>query len=101
MLNPMETINRNLGRQPLADLMESKELSNHDLVEASPSPITHKMVARAVKGRMLTPNTQNKILDALNASCKSEYTLHDLFNYGPHMRKERKVSVAETPKADS
>jgi len=88
MLENMEATNRNLGQQPLAEIMETKGLSNHEVVAASPTPISHKMVARAAKGRMLTPHSQNLILEALNAACKSNYTLHDLFNYGPHMRKQ-------------
>ena len=87
-----QTIERNLGVQPLAQVMETHGLKNHDLVATSIMGVTHKMVSRATKGRMLTPNSQNKILDALNATKKGEFTLHDLFNYGPHMRKSPKSS---------
>ncbi len=72
---------RDLGEQPLAKIMLAHGLKTHDLVAASTEQITHKMVARAVKGRRLTPPVQEKILNALNIASKKEYTLKDLFNY--------------------
>jgi hypothetical protein len=89
-----EVIDRNLGPQPLAHILEEHGLKHHDLVAVSPVPITHKMVARAVKGRLLTPHSQQRILDALNATGKGDYTLHDLFNYGPHTRKRSPAEKA-------
>jgi hypothetical protein len=50
-------------------------------VAASTQQITHKMVARACKGRRLTPNVQIKIRNALNAATEGCYALGDLFNY--------------------
>jgi len=72
---------RNLGEQPIAQLMARHGLKPHDLVVASPGPMTHKMVSRACKGRRLTPNAQYKILHALNAAAGNVYTRHDLFTY--------------------
>ena len=72
---------RNLGEQPVAKLMEKHGLKPHDLVAASPTPMTHKMVSRACKGRWLTPNTRDKVLAALNRAAGQSYTLRDLFNY--------------------
>jgi hypothetical protein len=43
--------------------------------------MTHKMVARACKGRWLTPNTKKIVLDALNKAAGKSYGLKDLFNY--------------------
>ncbi len=40
-------------------------LSNADLVKASTEQLTFKMVQKARKGKLLTPNVQNKILAAL------------------------------------
>lgn len=74
-------IERNLGEQPIAGIMAEAGLKPHDLVAAAPEPMTHKMVARACKGRRLTPNVQHKVLKALNAATGREYTLDDLFNY--------------------
>ena len=48
---------------------------------ASTENITHKMVARGCKGRLLTKNVQAKLLRALNAASGNSYTLKDLFNY--------------------
>jgi hypothetical protein len=74
-------VERNLGPQPLAQIMARYELKAHDLVQASTEQLTHKMVARACKGRRLTPNVQAKVLRALNAATGGHYTLTDLFNY--------------------
>lgn len=72
---------RNLGEQPIARLMAAGNLTRHDLVAASTQQITHKMVARACKGRWLTPNTKNKVLDALNKAAGKTYAMRDVFNY--------------------
>jgi len=50
-------------------------------VAASTEQITHKMVARACKGRRLTPNVQTKIQTALNRATQQNYRLADLFTY--------------------
>jgi hypothetical protein len=74
-------IERNLGGQPIARLMQELGLKPHDLVAASTGQITHKMVSRACKGRRLTPRVQVKILNALNRASAKTCTLSDLFNY--------------------
>lgn len=77
-------IERNLGEQPIAKILEERSLSHHDLVEASGGRCNHKMVARACKGRRLTPNTKAIVLDALNAAVAANdesFALTDLFNY--------------------
>jgi hypothetical protein len=74
-------IERNMGPQPVVEIMAAYNLKPHDLVAASTEQITHKMISRACKGRRLTPNTQSKILTALNAAMNSQYTLADLFTY--------------------
>ena len=76
-----DDIERNLGAQPLAKIMQEHNLAPHDLVEASAVEMTHKMISRATKGRRLTPNVQNKVLAALNKATGKAYTLRDLFNY--------------------
>ncbi|MFT7486765.1 MAG: hypothetical protein ACI9F9_002621 [Candidatus Paceibacteria bacterium] len=72
---------RNLGEQPLAELLTQHNLRPQDLVEASSDQLTHKMVARATKGRRLTTNTMGKVLRAMNAASKQSYALEQLFNY--------------------
>lgn len=72
---------RNMGEQPIAKIMAEKGLKPHDLVTASRVQMTHKMIARACKGRRLTARVQSKVLDALNAATKGTYTLKDLFTY--------------------
>ena len=53
-----EAPGRDLGVQPLAALMEKHGLKPTDLVGASTEQLTHKRVARACKGRRLTPHVQ-------------------------------------------
>jgi hypothetical protein len=74
-------LERNLGAQPIARLMAEHNLKPGDLVEASPEHITRKMVARACKGRRLTPNVKSKILRALKRVTGKEYSRPDLFTY--------------------
>jgi hypothetical protein len=75
-------IERNLGPQPIADIMAKHNLKPHDLAAALPSQqLTHKMVARACKGRKLTDKSRSKVLNALNLAAGRNYTLSDLFNY--------------------
>lgn len=76
-------IERNLGEQPILRLLQEHGLKAHDLVAASTEQITHKMVARACKGRKLTLNTQSKVLRALNRATGKNFSLSDLFNYQP------------------
>ena len=78
-----EDIERNLGEQPIARLMQELGLKANDLVTASTEQITHKMVARACKGRRLTLNAQSKVLRALNLASGKNFGLGDLFNYQP------------------
>ena len=74
-------IERNLGEQPIAQIMHEHNLKPHDLVALSSVEMTHKMVSRACKGRRLTLNTQSKVLHALNRATGKNYSLGDLFNY--------------------
>lgn len=74
---------RNLGPQPIGALMEKHALKPTDLVRASTQQLTHRMVARAVKGRRLTANTMEKVRAALNAVSESNYSRADLFTYDP------------------
>lgn len=79
----VKTSERDLGEQPLAQLMTKHELKAADLVAASKEQITHKMVARAMKGRRLTAKTMNKIHRAWNLATKTECPRSELFNYKP------------------
>ena len=72
---------RNLGEQPITGLLAAHGLKAHDLVAASTEQITHKMVARACKGRWLTPSTRAKILRALQAASGRQYPPGEVFNY--------------------
>jgi hypothetical protein len=74
-------VERNLGEQPIARVMREHNLKPHDLVTVSATPLTHKMVSRACRGRRLTLNTQSKVLAALNRATGKTYPLRDLFNY--------------------
>lgn len=81
-----DNIARDLGAQPIADIMAELGLKPHDLVSASSQQLTHKMVTRACKGRRLTANSKSKVLKALNLATSKDsggkdYCLNDLFNY--------------------
>ena len=76
-------VERNLGEQPIAGLMTELGLKAQDLVAASTEQLTHKMVARAIKGRRLTPNTAAKVRSALSAAAGREFALTELFDYDP------------------
>ena len=76
-----ESLERNLGEQPIARIMAERELRAGDLVAASTEQLTYKMVSRACKGRRLTPHVQVKILHALNAATGGGYTIEELFTY--------------------
>jgi hypothetical protein len=74
-------VDRNLGEQPITQIMTEHNLQAHDLVANSTEQITHKMVVRACKGRRLTSNVKAKIRNALNNSVDKEYSIKDLFTY--------------------
>ena len=75
------SIENDLGLQPITGLMTEHGLKPNDLVRNSTEQLTHKMVSRAVKGRRLTPNIRRKILNALNKAAGKGYESKDLFNY--------------------
>ena len=77
----MEEKTLNFGEQPIAIIMRDAGLKAHDLVSASKVPMTHKMVARACKGRRLTANTKTIVQHALQTVTGKAYTFADLFNY--------------------
>lgn len=72
---------RNFGLQPIADRMQQLQLKAHDLVVASTEQLTHKMVARAIKGRRLTSNSKGIVQRAMNQATGNVYKLVQLFNY--------------------
>ncbi|MFT5095579.1 MAG: hypothetical protein ACKVII_14740 [Planctomycetales bacterium] len=76
-----DSLDRNLGEQPITSIMETLALKPHDIVAASTVQMTHKMVARALKGRRLTANVKCKVRDALNLAGGTSYSMADLFNY--------------------
>ncbi len=74
-------IERNLGEQPIAQILLNHGLKSRDLVAVSTEQITHKMVSRACKGRRLTPNVQFKVRNALNQCTRNKYAMEELFTY--------------------
>lgn len=72
---------RDFGPQPIADLMQQLHLKPHDLVEASTEQLTHKLVARAIKGRRLTSNSKGIVQRAMNQATGNVYKQAQLFNY--------------------
>jgi hypothetical protein len=74
---------RDLGPQPLARLMAERGLAPADLVAHSTEQLTHKQVARAMKGRRLTAHMMDKVLRAWNRATSGAATRADLFDYAP------------------
>ncbi|MFA6931273.1 MAG: hypothetical protein WCT05_13190 [Lentisphaeria bacterium] len=72
---------REFGDQPIDQLLSELGLSNHDLVRASSEQLTHKMVAKARRGRWLSSKVRCKIQRALNKASGQNYAARDLFNY--------------------
>jgi hypothetical protein len=86
--DPSETIERNLGIQPLDAILTEHSLGNHDIVTASEEPLTHKAVQRARKGRRITKHMKRRIAAALNKAVARQGKTHerewpesDLFTY--------------------
>lgn len=77
----MDDIKRDLGEQPIAQIMRDLELIPHDLVANSTEQLTHKMVKKACSGRRLSSNVKIKIRDAINRKAGREYSTKELFNY--------------------
>lgn len=74
---------RDMGPQPIAAVMQQHSLNATQLVAASDEQLTHKMVARAVRGRRLTRNVAGKLVRALNKATGGAYGEADLFTYKP------------------
>jgi len=72
---------RDLGEQPIKQIMSQNNLANNDLVSASKKNITYKMLTRACKGRLLTSSVQQKICNSLNNATGKSFSVKDLFNY--------------------
>ena len=61
--------------------MNELGIANHDLVAVSTEQLTHKMVAKARRGRWLSSAVRQKILRAWNKATNRTDILADLFNY--------------------
>ena len=72
---------RQMGVQPLDQILDRLELKNADLVSASTEQLTHKQVQKARKGRRITENIQAKIAKALNRIAEERFEIRDLFDY--------------------
>ncbi len=79
------SMERNLGEQPLAALVQQLELSPTHLVRASTEQLNHKMVGRALKGRRLTGKAMRKVRQALQAASGQSFSMEQLFNYRPEL----------------
>jgi hypothetical protein len=90
-------LEKNLGPQPIEQIMAEHKLKTHDLVAASTDQLTHKKIAHAMKGRRLTPRMKFKILNALNHATKKTYALKDLFNYGAPKASSAVLEKGEHP----
>jgi len=81
LLGKDRVIERDLGEQPIKQIILEYNLKPHDIVAASTEQITHLMIKRASKGRRLTKPVRIKVLNALNKATSKSFGLSDLFNY--------------------
>lgn len=72
---------RDLGVQPIADVMDEQGITVRDVVAASTEQITFKMVQRARKGRRLSAHVMAKVQRAMSAAAGQRYSMQELFNY--------------------
>ena len=72
---------REYGLQPLAAILGERGITNHQVVEASTEQLTHKMLAKACRGRYLSSKVRQKILRAVNKVTGEQFRLADLFTY--------------------
>ena len=87
-----KTDERDLGVQPLDNILNGWQLDSHAVAEASPEQLTHKQVVRARNGRRLTLKMMMKLARTLNFAvwgrltdeereAYTEYFPKHLFNY--------------------
>jgi hypothetical protein len=81
-----EGIVRDFGVQPIDAVMTEHGLKNHDVMQMNRGGLTHKNIAKARKGRRLTPKIKVRVTEALNAVLKQrgvekQFVPKDLFNY--------------------
>ncbi len=79
-------IQREMGIQPIDAIMNEHDLTNHDVMQMNRGGLTHKNIAKARKGRRLSPKIKVRITEALNALLKQRkveksFVPKDLFNY--------------------
>jgi hypothetical protein len=75
-----------MGVQPIDAIMTEHGLKNHDVMQMNRGGLTHKNIAKARKGRRLTPKIKVRVTSALNAALKQrgiekQFVPKDLFNY--------------------
>jgi hypothetical protein len=75
-----------MGVQPIDAIITEHGLKNHDVMQMNRGGLTHKQVAKARKGRRLTPKIKVRVTEALNAALKQrgverQFVPKDLFNY--------------------
>ena len=91
---------RELGEQPIAQLMTELGLDSAALVSASTEQLTFKMVAKAQRGRYLTMNVRLKVLRAIQkAAANPALRLEDLFNYRSRPSPIRPLRKAPSPRS--
>ena len=76
-----------LGEQPLHELMQDYQMSNHAIVAACGEQLSHKVVNKARSGRRISRHLQRKVLKGFNLAGYDlddafyERKIEELFNY--------------------
>jgi hypothetical protein len=96
----MEEELRDLGPQPLEEIMRRWQLTNHQIVEDSPEQLNHKQIQRAKAGRRLSLKMMMKVARSLNIAVWNrlpkanketfvEYLHKDIFSYAKDFNPEK------------
>jgi len=75
------------GPQPLDALMESWNLTNHQVVDASTEQLNHKQVQKARKGRRLTLTSMQKVCRAFNIAIWNRLNTEQKGTYFEYMHR--------------
>jgi hypothetical protein len=83
----MQEFTRDHGVQPLDELMNRWNITNHQLVETSVEQLNHKQVQRARKGRQLTLHLMQKLARTLNDAVMAQLPKEERTNFKPYLHK--------------
>lgn len=78
---------RDFGPQPLGEILDGWNLSNHLLVDISPEQLTHKQVQKSRQGRKHTLKMKQKLARSLNFAIWGRLTNEERENFTEYFPK--------------